>query len=60
MKYISLSYEGNWKNNLKEGKGIFRWFNGNRYFFKLKSYEGDWKIDKRDGYGIFKWSNDER
>ena len=35
-------YEGEFKNNLMEGKGIFYYNNGDRY-------EGDWKNDLREG-----------
>ena len=33
-------YEGDWKNDKKQGKGIIFYNNGSRY-------EGDWKNDKK-------------
>ena len=39
-------YEGNYKNNKSEGKGIYYWNNGDRY-------EGDWKNRKINGKGIW-------
>jgi hypothetical protein len=49
FKY-DLDYTGEWKDDKKDGKGIFRWENG-------MSYEGDWKADKRSGHGKFTWPN---
>ena len=43
-------YNGYWKNNKKEGKGIMKYNNGDKY-------EGYWKNDKKDGYGIMKYKN---
>jgi len=40
------SYKGEFKNDLRDGKGLFRQPDG-------KSYDGDWKSDKQDGIGIF-------
>ena len=39
-------YEGDWKNNVYEGKGIYFWKDG-------RKYEGNWKNDKKEGVGIF-------
>ena len=33
-------YEGDYKNDKREGKGIMYWNDGDKY-------EGDWKNDKR-------------
>ena len=33
-------YEGNFKNNLRDGKGIF--------YYNNYRYEGDWKNDKKE------------
>ncbi len=44
------SYSGQWLNNLKEGKGIFTWQDGDQY-------DGDWAQNKRNGDGIYKWAN---
>jgi len=38
-------YIGEWHNNKKEGKGIYKWVD------KGEIYEGEWKDDKRNGYG---------
>ena len=43
-------YEGDYKNNKREGKGIFYWNNGNRY-------EGDFINDKFEGNGILYYKN---
>ena len=43
-------YEGEWKNGLREGKGIYYFNDGDRY-------EGDFKNDKREGKGIFYYNN---
>ena len=40
-------YEGEWKNGLKEGKGIMYYNDGRRY-------KGDWKNDLKEGKGISK------
>ena len=45
MKYFNEDiYIGNWKNNMKERKGLFLWKNGDKY-------DGDWKNDKKEGEG---------
>jgi len=46
-------YEGEVKNGLREGKGIYYHNNGGRY-------EGDWKNDKREGKGIEYYNNGDR
>ena len=46
-------YEGDLKKDLKEGKGIYYWNNGNRY-------EGDWKNDLKEGKGIYYWNDGRR
>ena len=45
-----MGYTGEWKDDMKHGKGIFRWDNG-------MSYEGDWVENRRNGQGVFKWPN---
>ena len=46
-----LNYIGDKKeNNIKEGKGIYYWNDGDRY-------EGEWKNDKKDGLGIYYYKN---
>ena len=45
-----LDYTGDWKDDKKDGQGVFRWENG-------MSYEGEWKADRRNGHGKFTWPN---
>ena len=50
-KYRKL-YTGDWKNNKKEGHGIF--------FYKDGScYDGLWKNNKRDGKGLMIYANED-
>eukprot|EP00996_Jenningsia_fusiforme_P001868 NODE_2724_length_1134_cov_83.926267_g2501_i0.p1 GENE.NODE_2724_length_1134_cov_83.926267_g2501_i0~~NODE_2724_length_1134_cov_83.926267_g2501_i0.p1 ORF type:complete len:344 (-),score=71.99 NODE_2724_length_1134_cov_83.926267_g2501_i0:102-1052(-) len=44
------SYEGDWNESLKQGKGTFLWTNGDKYV-------GDWSNDNMNGTGQFSWSN---
>ena len=39
-------YEGDFKNDCPEGKGIYYWINGDKY-------EGDFKNGVREGKGIY-------
>ena len=39
-------YIGEWKNDLKDGKGIYYYNNGDKY-------DGEYKTDLKDGKGIF-------
>ena len=41
-------YEGEWKDNKKEGKGILKLIDGS-------SYEGEWKNDRIEGKGIMEY-----
>ena len=66
-------YIGEFKNDLREGKGIIYYNDGDRYEGEFKNdlrdgkgnyyfndgsrYEGDWKIDLREGKGIFYYNN---
>ena len=43
-------YEGEWKSDKREGKGINIWTTG-------EVYEGEWKSGKREGKGRNKWTN---
>ena len=38
-------YDGEWKDNKKDGKGILSCANGDKY-------DGNWANDKRNGEGI--------
>ena len=43
-------YEGQWKNNMKHGQGIFTFADGN-------VYEGEYKHGRREGQGRFTWAD---
>ena len=43
-------YDGEWKNDKREGHGVMRFSNGDQY-------EGGWKRGKRHGSGVFTWAN---
>ena len=44
----SFEYEGEFHENLRSGKGVYRWGNG-------ESYEGQVLNDQRHGVGRFRW-----
>ena len=48
--YNDGKYIGKFKNDLKEGKGIY-------YYNNNDSYEGEFKRDMKDGKGIFDYNN---
>jgi hypothetical protein len=53
----SMEYNGEWKNDKKDGKGIL--IEKTDYFgysdpFVYKTYEGEFKNDKKHGKGIMK------
>ena len=74
--YIGDWYEGDFKNDKFDGKGIYYFKNGERYegdcrngkkegkgIFYFKSgnrYEGDFKNDKREGNGVMYYQNGDR
>ena len=43
-------YEGEWKDDKKNGQGIYRFSDG-------RVYEGEWKDDNRNGLGTMTWPN---
>ena len=45
-------YEGDWKNDLKDGKGIIYWIDGGRY-------ESDYKNGLYEGKGIYYYKDEE-
>ena len=49
-KHKGKIYTGEWKNDLRNGKGVETWKSGNRFV-------GDFINDKREGYGIYYFSN---
>ena len=64
-------YQGEWKNNIMEGFGIYNFVNGRVYigewkenklhgygeftWVEGKKYYGFYKYDKKDGFGIYYW-----
>ena len=46
-KYYQLFF---WKNDKREGRGIYYYNDGDRY-------EGEWKNDNMEGKGIFSYKN---
>lgn len=44
-------YKGEWKNNKKNGEGVFQSMSGSKY-------EGEWKDDERHGNGKFTFRDD--
>jgi len=55
MKYSNNDeYDGNWKNDKREGKGNFNVTNiGIQIYSNGDKYEGDWINDKRSGKGNY-------
>lgn len=53
--YNGRIYEGDWKSDYKQGKGIEIYSNGGKY-------QGEFFRGKKQGKGIFKWvsNNDTR
>ena len=43
-------YDGDWKNDKKNGKGLYYWTNGDHY-------SGDWLDDHRTGNGVYYYKN---
>ena len=69
-RFGRISYEGDFKDNKKHGKGTHKLANGVSYVGEFKddkahgqgtmkwtagSYEGEWKDDKYNGHGTLKW-----
>ena len=44
------SYEGGFKNNLKDGIGLFKFEDGSQYY-------GEWKDDHKSGRGTYTWTD---
>ena len=45
-------YDGEWKNDQKEGKGIYKWGKGK---WEGDIYDGEWKNGQQEGKGIYKF-----
>ncbi|GMH57243.1 hypothetical protein TrRE_jg2939, partial [Triparma retinervis] len=43
-------YEGEWKDGLKHGLGVFSSTSGEKF-------DGNWHMGKRHGEGIYRWNN---
>jgi len=70
---ISSIYEGDWKNDLTDGRGVYRFPNGNVYEGEFKNgdmdgrgvyrfvsgniYEGEFQVGKMEGRGVFRFVN---
>jgi len=52
-------YEGEYKNNKRDGYGIMTYQDGSLYQ-EGSHYEGEWKNDKRDGQGVMTYLDDGR
>ena len=52
-EYNNGRYEGEMKNDKREGKGIMYYDSGDRY-------EGDWENGKREGKGIYYYNDGSR
>jgi hypothetical protein len=53
-KYIDGSiYQGKWKNNIREGYGVYT-YPKNHYYLE---YKGNFADDEYQGQGILKFSN---
>lgn len=50
MRYPSGNeYEGSWKADKKEGRGMMSWFSSH------EKYDGEWKKDVPEGVGTYFW-----
>lgn len=47
---LKYSYDGEYKDDKKEGYGVFKWPSEG-------VYEGNFKADFRHGFGLMKWSD---
>jgi hypothetical protein len=42
------SYDGDWSNDVMEGRGVFTYASG-------AAYDGEWKANAYDGVGTYVW-----
>lgn len=47
VKYLVIRYEGQFKNNRRQGRGRYLYNNGDEYI-------GDFQNDKKHGLGMYK------
>ena len=75
-EYKRKKYEGDFKDDIFEGKGIIQWVSGSRHVGDFKNgkfegkgittyingnkYDGDYKNNKREGKGIFTYSSGDK
>ena len=52
-EYENGIYEGEFRNEIREGKGKMIWNDGDRY-------EGEWKNDNKNGIGIYYYNNGDK
>ena len=50
FRLMVRGFEGVWKDDKKNGKGVYIWPDGRRY-------EGQWRDDKQDEKGVYIWSD---
>ena len=46
---VGITYQGQWKENKKNGNGVLKWLDGSR------EYSGGFKDDERHGHGQYIW-----
>lgn len=51
-KYLRNRYEGEWKDGLRQGQGVFYYANGAQYI-------GEWQKNLKEGYAVFVQDNGE-
>ncbi len=51
--FIRVKYDGEWKDNERNGHGMMTWKNGEKY-------DGEWKDGKRTGQGVYYLANGNR
>ncbi len=57
--YDGRRYEGDYKNNKRNGYGVMIYQDGGKYS-EGSRYEGNWVDDKRNGQGVMIYLNDSR
>jgi hypothetical protein len=54
VEEFNIEYNGSWKNDIRDGYGIFKVFDGK---YAGRKYVGQWKNGKLNGKGTFTWPN---